>query len=124
MLNIHQIKIVKGGGKILTACLFALFLAGCAENHANSVRKAQNNLDNFTVAKIQAGIQVGMNGNQVIKAIGSPNIITKSDLGETWIYDRIYSEDISSNSQGRFAAMGFGALLIGDGLAGGWGGLL
>jgi hypothetical protein len=122
LLNEIKLEYLKGSGRIIVVGVFTLMLAGCASNHAESVRVAQDKLDNFTVAKVQSAIQVGMKGSQVIKAIGSPNIITKSDLGETWIYDRIYSEKISSNSRGSFAAKGIGGLLIGDGFAGGWGG--
>ncbi len=44
----------------------------------------------ITLGAVQSKIKVGASGDDVIEAIGSPNIVTSGDNGsETWVYDKL-----------------------------------
>jgi outer membrane protein assembly factor BamE (lipoprotein component of BamABCDE complex) len=51
----------------------------------------------ITLGAVQSKIKVGVSGDEVIMALGSPNIITSGDGGtETWVYDKLSVEQDSS----------------------------
>jgi len=65
----------------------SLFLVGCVETRI--IDSAGADLQRITLAKVQS-ISLGDTGASVIEALGSPEIITKSDNGgEVWIYDKV-----------------------------------
>jgi len=64
----------------------------------------------MTVGIVQREIQEGMETGAVAEALGSPNIVTRSEGGETWIYDKISTEAAYSTSSG-----GLSALILGSG---------
>ena len=69
--------------------------------HAAAVRKADGGTDRVTVGTVQREIKVGISGADVIKALGSPNVITTDDQRrEVWAYDKISSTRIRSGSSG------------------------
>lgn len=48
----------------------------------------------FTLGLVQSSLKEGISQSEVISLLGSPNIITRdSDGKESWIYDKIYSEN-------------------------------
>ena len=47
----------------------------------------------FTLGLVQKELRVGMSQTEVIAALGSPNVLTRSGEGrEAWVYDRVASE--------------------------------
>lgn len=92
------------------AIALAIAVAGCmsAQQHRDAVR--DNSGEALTVAKAQHDIKPGMSGGQVVTALGSPNIISTDENGnEVWIWDRISTERVYSNSDGGITLFGIGA---------------
>ena len=59
--------------------------------------------DKLTLGSVQSKIFKGQSQSAVIKALGSPNIITKDAQGkEVWTYDRISRDDEASSGIGFF----------------------
>ena len=53
----------------------------------------------MTVGKVQKEIKVGMSSAGVIEALGSPNVVTTDEeRREVWVYDKIASDIVYSNS--------------------------
>jgi outer membrane protein assembly factor BamE (lipoprotein component of BamABCDE complex) len=98
----------------LSACL------GAQQHHA-AVADADNN--KLTVAAVQREIRVGMSGDEVVMALGSPNVVTTDEQRqESWIYDRIATERVYSTSSDGVAALVLGGSAIGSGVLAGAGG--
>lgn len=71
-----------------------VFVSGCAPVATIHQRKAE--AQKLTLGFVQSRIKVGSSGDDVITVLGTPNIITTSDNGnETWIYDKISSDEES-----------------------------
>ena len=69
--------------------------------------------DNLTVGKVQGEIKVGMDAASVAQVLGSPNIVTTDDQRrETWIYDKVSSDRVSTQS-----SIGGGIVIFGGGRA-------
>jgi outer membrane protein assembly factor BamE (lipoprotein component of BamABCDE complex) len=84
-----------------------------AQQHQAQVDGADKN--KLTVGTVQKEIRVGMSGDEVVSALGSPNMVTTDDKRqESWVYDRFSTENVYSKSSG-----GVGLLLIGVGSAAG-----
>ncbi|MEM7411281.1 MAG: hypothetical protein AAF430_13675 [Myxococcota bacterium] len=67
--------------------------------------------DNLTVGKVQGEIKVGMDAASVAQVLGSPNIVTTDDQRrETWIYDKVSSDRVSTQS-----SIGGGIIIFGGG---------
>lgn len=64
----------------------------------------------LTVGLVQREVRQGMAPDAVAVVLGSPNIVTSSPQGETWIYDRVSTETAYSTSSG-----GISALILGSG---------
>jgi outer membrane protein assembly factor BamE (lipoprotein component of BamABCDE complex) len=55
----------------------------------------------LTVGLVQKDIYVGMQSTDVIRILGSPNIVKKaSGEGETWVYDKFSTEQITQSIGG------------------------
>ncbi len=55
--------------------------------------------DTLTVGTVQKEIRVGMSGSDVVAALGSPNMVTTDDQRrETWVYDKVATESVTSSS--------------------------
>ena len=93
--------------KIMLPLILSLILSACS---GMDNREYVANKDNgLTVAKAQASLHKGMTGDQVVSAMGSPNIVTSGANGtETWVYDKVSTENIYANAGG-----GFNILLAG-----------
>lgn len=91
------------------ATVILLMQAGCfASQHAASVRAGQDG-ERLTVGTVQREIRVGMAGSQVIEVLGSPNVVTTDEYRrEVWVYDKIATESIHSNSSGNVTTWIFG----------------
>lgn len=96
-------------------------LSGCmtASQHSGEVQDDSGN--KLTVGIVQKEVNVGMSGAAVLEILGSPNIVsTDEERREVWVYDRIATDFVYSNSSG-----GLSALILGfpsDVLFGGSGG--
>ena len=110
---------------ILTAILCAV-LAGCtAADHRAKIDEARtiaNEHDQLSVGSVQRHVRVGISSVDVLEALGSPNIVsTDAQRREVWVYDRVASERVHSESSGGI----LGGIGGGNGDAGaGVGGLL
>ena len=60
--------------------------------------------ENLTVGTVQRYIQKGMTQDQVVMALGSPNMVTQDGNGkETWVYDKM-SSSITDRNKNESAA--------------------
>lgn len=92
----------------LASCVVLWMLTGCmpAPEHARAVAAAQQGQDRLTLGNVQKEIRAGMSGADVVAALGSPNIVTSDDRRrETWVYDRIATEQVYSSSAGGVNAL-------------------
>jgi outer membrane protein assembly factor BamE (lipoprotein component of BamABCDE complex) len=85
---------------LLATLLFAAVAAGCtsaAQHEQNLGSTAERAM---TVGVVQKTIRAGLTQDQVVGALGSPNIVTRDAEGrETWVYDKVASEASYSRSQ-------------------------
>ena len=95
---------------LVAATLFAWTLSGCmsASQHATDVKKGSEE-DKLTVGTVQREIHQGMSGAEVAQVLGSPNIVsTDEKRREVWVYDKVATDAVYSNSQGGVAALVLG----------------
>jgi outer membrane protein assembly factor BamE (lipoprotein component of BamABCDE complex) len=82
------------------AFLAALAAAGCtsaAQHQQNLGSTAERNM---TLGAVQRVIRTGLSQDEVVVALGSPNIVTRDSTGrETWVYDKVASEASYSRSE-------------------------
>ena len=79
--------------------LTVLSLSGCMTASQHSAELSSPDEQRLTVAAVQREIQLGMSGAAVISTLGSPNIVsTDKDRNEVWVYDRVSTEYVYSNS--------------------------
>jgi outer membrane protein assembly factor BamE (lipoprotein component of BamABCDE complex) len=100
--------------------LALLLLAGCGAEY--NARAAQAGLegDRLTLGSVQKNIRKGMNATQVLEVMGSPNIVTSGDEGtETWVYDKIATDTVHSESGAWWFLVGAGGAPVGSGFAAG-----
>ncbi len=93
---------------LLPAGAIALLLGACtpAGEHARQVAAAGEAQNRLTLGSVQREIRVGMSGAEVAAALGSPNIVTSDERRrETWVYDRIATEQAYSSSAGGVNAL-------------------
>ncbi len=107
---------------LLALSLVFLTLASCqnVQQHAKAVDAAQGGGDRLTVGKVQRKIRIGMTNAEVVEVMGSPNIVSTDDQRrEVWVYDKIASTRVYSQSEGGFNTLILGGVGIGGGIAGG-----
>lgn len=92
---------------ILISCV--VVLAGCsAAKHAASTQEGLQG-NRLTVGTVQKEIRKGMSGAEVAEALGSPNIVSTDEQGrEVWIYDKISTDRVQSESSGYGTLILFG----------------
>ena len=75
--------------------------------------------DALTVAAVQRSIREGMSGAEVLATLGSPNIVsTDADRNEVWVYDRVGTEYVYSESgTGLISLIGAASGAIAGGVA-------
>ncbi|MCP4394722.1 MAG: hypothetical protein GY804_10725 [Alphaproteobacteria bacterium] len=103
---------------ILAIAITLTFLTGCsAAHHRNAI---SSNDDKISVGTVQRKISKGMSGADVIAALGSPNIVSTDEKGrEVWVYDKISTEHVRSESGLSLGLGAFGGTV--GGLTGGSG---
>jgi len=87
--------------------MFLVAAAGCtsAAQHQQSLGSTAER--EMTLGIVQKEIRAGLTQDEVINALGSPNIVTRDAAGrETWVYDKIASEASYSRSDA------YGTILI------------
>ena len=91
----------------LPGLIIFLILGGCmAPSHRADVETSGN----LTVGTEKKNIKKGMSGAEVASALGSPNIVTTdAQMRETWIYDKISSEVVRSESAAGIPFLTIGA---------------
>lgn len=70
----------------------------------------------ISVGNVQREIRTGMSGADVIRVLGSPNIVTTDEnKNEVWVYDRISTESVYSktNASAGSGVLGFVGVLTG-----------
>lgn len=80
--------------------MFLMGLLGCstAQTHRADVQSTD---DKISVGTVQREIKVGMSGADVVSVLGSPNMVTTdSQRHETWVYDKVSTENVVSSSGG------------------------
>jgi outer membrane protein assembly factor BamE (lipoprotein component of BamABCDE complex) len=93
---------------------------GCQTASTHKQQVQDDTGDRVTVGKVQKEIRIGMSGADVAQVLGSPNIVTTDEeRREVWIYDKIATDHVYSESRGGVMALIFG---WGGSVAGGAGG--
>ncbi len=108
--------------RVVTILAASAIVFGCqsAAEHAADVRAARDTGDRVTVGTVQREIRVGMTSADVVGVLGSPNMVTTDSLRrENWVYDKISTETIVSQSSGGVNALILGGAGVGGGLVGG-----
>ena len=83
---------------VIATLFLNLILIGCANQQPQNTVEDKNQL---TLGKVQQSLKKGMKQDEVIAALGSPNMVTKDNAGNvTWIYDKFKTETNASATQG------------------------
>ena len=83
---------------ILVMSLIGLLGCSTAQTHRADVQSTD---DKISVGTVQKEIKVGMSGADVVSVLGSPNMVTTdSQRNETWVYDKVSTENVVSSSGG------------------------
>ena len=107
----------------LTVCLLAFNVSGCMTAAEHRAAVQDEGSQQLTVGTVQREIRVGMPASDVVRVLGSPNIVTTDEnRREVWVYDKIATERVYSTSSGGVSALVLGGALVGPGLVGGAGG--
>jgi hypothetical protein len=88
---------------VVIAAAVSLSLAGCSQSKSSSITPGAAKKHIHPGTTTQA---------EVIEVFGTPNVITRKDGGEMWVYDKVSSRTTSS-------AFGIGGLGGGGGSGGG-----
>lgn len=103
----HAVCIMAGIALTLSACM-------TAQEHQAAVSNADKN--KLTAGTVQREIRIGMSGEDVIMALGSPNIVTTDDKRqESWVYDRFATESVYSSSSGGVNVLFLGGNVVAAG---------
>lgn len=93
----------------------ALFIFTGCEN-INGPQVPQNNL---SVGKVQQNISKGMSSTQVVKALGTPNIVTRDKSGKTsWVYDKVSTYHSKTNGGLNYVRMNENDFVVTTGILG------
>lgn len=96
-------------GLLWSISVVSLLVAGCqpASYHAEQTRRGLEG-DRLTVGTVQRQVRVGMTGAEVAQVLGSPNVVTTDEeRREVWIYDKISTERVKSETEGGVAFLTF-----------------
>lgn len=103
---------------IIGLIVVSLGTTGCmsAGKHREAVRDDAS--EKISVGTVQREIHKGMSSADVVAVLGAPNLVTTdNERRETWVYDKVATEQVYSRSQG-----GFGSII--GGIVGGAAGAL
>jgi outer membrane protein assembly factor BamE (lipoprotein component of BamABCDE complex) len=91
--------------KLIPALALSL-LAGCMTAPEHRAAVEGDATDRLTVGTVQREIRVGMSGAEVIKVLGTPNIVsTDEERREVWVYDRVSTTTVYSESRAGVLAL-------------------
>jgi outer membrane protein assembly factor BamE (lipoprotein component of BamABCDE complex) len=113
-MKLHRVLFL---GFVGACCL----LTGCipAQQHASDVQQGLQG-DKLTVGVVQREIKQGMSGAEVAQVLGSPNIVSTDEKSrEVWIYDKVATDTVYSNSSGGISSLILGGGPVGAGAMGG-----
>ena len=97
--------------KVISLMLAASIASGCTTAAQHRADVQDDSSDRITVGVVQKEIRIGMYGAEVISVIGSPNIVsTDADRNEVWVYDKLATDVVHSDSQGGVLGLIFGPL--------------
>ena len=78
---------------LLSAVCSIFIFTGCENIQGPTVPQSK-----LTPGKVQQNVAKGMSSTEVIKALGTPNIITKDKTGKTsWVYDKVSTYHSKTN---------------------------
>ena len=86
--------------RVLVALVLVAVASACtsAAQHQQSLGSTAERA--MTLGVVQKTIRTGLSQDEVVVALGSPNIVTRDAEGrETWVYDKVASEASYSRSQ-------------------------
>ena len=92
---------VRNGIIAIIVICYAVFFTSCVGTRyaANTQEGLEGN--KLTVGTVQKEIKKGMSGAEVAEVLGSPNIVSTDEQGrEVWIYDKISTVRVQSESSG------------------------
>ena len=85
--------------KEIALLLGLILLVGCASVSYQRQQVRDDQGDRLTVGKVQKEIRIGMASAGVVEVLGSPNMVSTDDeRREVWVYDKIASEVVYSES--------------------------
>ncbi len=97
--------------KKIFSIIAMIALSGCQSAGYHKAAVQSDEGERLSVGKVQREIRVGMSSADVVQVLGSPNIVTTDDQRrESWVYDKIATENAYSASSG-----GVNALILGGG---------
>lgn len=104
--------------RLMLMCTALIPLTGCITASQHNTQLGSTEEQRLTVAAVQREIQLGMSGAEVLSTLGSPNIVsTDKDRNEIWVYDRVSTETVYSNSgTGLLSLIGAAAGSVAGGL--------
>jgi outer membrane protein assembly factor BamE (lipoprotein component of BamABCDE complex) len=74
-------------------------ISGCASANYHKTEVQDSTGDRLTVGVVQKEIKLDMSSADVAQILGSPNVVsTDEERREVWIYDKISSDVVYSNS--------------------------
>jgi outer membrane protein assembly factor BamE (lipoprotein component of BamABCDE complex) len=92
--------------KNLMLALVLSLLAGCMTAPEHRAAVEGDAADRLTVGTVQREIRVGTSGAEVIKVLGAPNIVsTDEERREVWVYDRVSTTTVYSESRAGVLAL-------------------
>lgn len=85
--------------KVIAIIPFVFFLTGCASVRYHRGELRDDSGDRVTVGTVQREISIGISAAEVAEKLGSPNVVTTDEeRREVWIYDKIATEVLYSES--------------------------
>ena len=100
---------------LLSSVCALLIFTGCEKIQGPEVPESR-----LTAGKVQQHVSKGMFSTDVVKALGSPNIITKDKTGKTtWVYDRVSTYHSKTNGGLNFVRMNANDFVITGGIVAG-----
>jgi outer membrane protein assembly factor BamE (lipoprotein component of BamABCDE complex) len=93
--------------RTIARMLIVAAAAGCTTAAQHQQQLGSTAEREMTLGVVQKELHAGMTQDQVVEALGSPNIVTRDAEGrETWVYDKIATEASYSRSEA------YGTILI------------
>ena len=85
--------------RLILLCIGLSTVTGCMTASEHYTQLGDMDEERLTLAAVQRQIRLGMSGAAVLSTLGSPNIVsTDKNRHEVWVYDRVSTESVYSNS--------------------------